>query len=413
MSLKSRLAMLQKQVHAGTQVAEASPSPATTARRLARLQPSRFIDTHRPRPPRVSDTVLAEQLNGEIIGNGAIRIVRRKPLNSRHGNIVLEKLRQIAPLPGEADEPLLSQAYIDTETTGLSGGSGTVAFLIGMATIDGHELKITQWLMTRFSAEATILQAFGNALETGHRLVSYNGKSFDLPLLLTRYRMQGIPPSFAGHSHLDLLHPVRRLFGKRWPDCRLTTVEKQLLRFERHNDLPGAEAPQAWFDYLKRGNAGRLLRVVEHNYLDIVSLAATHTAIAATISDPTCQTVDISALAQWYSINDRNRALTILESGRDRLDDKGLQLLARLYQQSGRQKEAVRIWENLADKGCQTSLEHLAKYFEHQVRDYAKALAYCDRLDTTERSLYRRQRIVRKGRDFLQRKLPGEHQMKA
>jgi uncharacterized protein YprB with RNaseH-like and TPR domain len=230
-------------------------------------------------------------------------------------------------LPGEAKTGKRRAVYLDTETTGLSGGSGTMIFLIGIATINESEISLQQFLLTRFSGEAGLLAAFADALSPMDSLVSYNGKSYDLPLLISRFRMQGLTHPFEGLPHLDLLHPVRRLFSKRWSDCRLTTLETNLLGFHRVDDLPGAQAPAAWFDYVRHGWAEKLVRVVTHNQQDILSLVAAHTTLAKAIDQPHAFEVDMHALARWLSEIDEQRALELLLSHNDRLCKDGKLLL--------------------------------------------------------------------------------------
>ena len=160
----------------------------------------------------------------------------------------------------------------DTETTGLSGGAGTRAFQIGAAHFADDGLHIRQLLITRLDAEAAMLQRFADWLG-GRTLVSYNGRSFDAPLLRTRWRLHRQPDACDGLPHLDLVHPVRRLYREVWPDCRMATVERQLLGIARANDLPGSEAPQAFRRWLQCRDDGPLRGVLAHNAQDLVSLA--------------------------------------------------------------------------------------------------------------------------------------------
>nr|WP_225444533.1 ribonuclease H-like domain-containing protein [Pseudomarimonas arenosa] len=161
---------------------------------------------------------------------------------------------------------------IDTETTGLAGGTGTRAFLVGIAFIEQNELCLRQWLLSGLSGEVAMLQAFGQYLCAQHHLLSYNGKSYDLPLLRTRFCLHRLPDPSRELPHTDLLHLVRRRYRGLWADCRLQTVERQLLSIVRNDDLPGSEAPAAFRRWLQRADATQLNRVVEHNAQDLVSL---------------------------------------------------------------------------------------------------------------------------------------------
>ncbi len=170
-----------------------------------------------------------------------------------------------------ASEHLL---YFDTETTGLAGGTGTRAFMIGAADWFADGLRLRQLTTTTMAAETDMLRQFAQWLGPQTVLVSYNGKSYDAPLLNTRYRLARLPSPLLGLVHLDLLHPSRRRWKGRWENCRLGTIERQVLGIVRNDDLPGSEAPRAWLDYLRGGSARNLRRVAEHNAQDLRSLAA-------------------------------------------------------------------------------------------------------------------------------------------
>ena len=162
--------------------------------------------------------------------------------------------------------------HFDTETTGLAGGTGTRAFMIGAADWVEGSLRLRQLMITSMAAEAAMLEAFAGWLQPDSVLVSYNGRCYDAPLLATRYRLARQRNPLAGLAHADLLFPVRRRFRGVWENCRLATVEKNWLRVLREDDLPGSEAPRAWLDYLRGGSARDLRRVLQHNDRDLVSL---------------------------------------------------------------------------------------------------------------------------------------------
>lgn len=168
--------------------------------------------------------------------------------------------------------------FFDTETTGLAGGTGTRAFMIGAADwsvhpADGPGLRIRQLLMATMGAEKAMLEAFRAWLRPGTVLSSYNGRCYDAPLLKTRYRLARCADPLSALDHVDLLHPTRRRYRGTWENCKLATIERQLLRVVREDDLPGSEAPAAWLSYLRGGNARNLRRVAAHNHQDVVTLA--------------------------------------------------------------------------------------------------------------------------------------------
>lgn len=163
--------------------------------------------------------------------------------------------------------------FFDTETTGLSGGTGTRAFMIGAAHWADGRLHVRQLLISRLGAEAAMLETFASWLRPDTLLVSYNGKSYDAPLLKTRYRLARKREPLSALQHLDLLYPSRRRYKGVYENCRLATIERQVLRIVREDDLPGSQAPAAWLHYIRGGSARNLRRVGEHNHQDVVSLA--------------------------------------------------------------------------------------------------------------------------------------------
>lgn len=179
--------------------------------------------------------------------------------------------------PDESVQPC-DLLFFDTETTGLAGGTGTRAFMIGAAdwhrdATRGEGLRVRQLLMATLGAERVMLETFAGWLAPTTVLSSYNGRCYDAPLLKTRYRLARQREPISALDHIDLLHPTRRRYRGSWENCRLATIERQLLRIQREDDLPGSEAPAAWLNYLRGGSARNLRRVGEHNHQDVVTLA--------------------------------------------------------------------------------------------------------------------------------------------
>lgn len=198
------------------------------------------------------------------------------------GVLYLEKYYEWDEIPSEIDArfagfgsvPRRSLLHFDTETTGLAGGTGTRAFMIGAADWPDHRLRIRQLYLTAMSGERAMLENFSRWLRADTVIVSYNGRCYDSPLLATRYRLARMANPLTGLRHLDLLFPVRRRFRGVWENCRLATIERQWLGIVRDDDLPGSEAPRAWRDYLRGGSARDLRRVLAHNDQDLRSLGA-------------------------------------------------------------------------------------------------------------------------------------------
>jgi len=163
--------------------------------------------------------------------------------------------------------------FFDTETTGLAGGTGTRAFMIGVARWVEAALEVRQLLITTLAAEAAMLEVFSGWLRPDTLLASYNGKCYDAPLLRTRYRLARMRDPTVGLEHIDLLYPARRRYRGVYENCRLATIERRVLNIVREDDLPGSEAPAAWLTYLRGGSAANLRRVAAHNHQDVVTLA--------------------------------------------------------------------------------------------------------------------------------------------
>lgn len=162
----------------------------------------------------------------------------------------------------------------DTETTGLAGGVGTRAFMIGALQWQDKSLLVRQLYLTTIAGEAAMLRIFASWLNADSVFISYNGRSYDAPLLKGRYRLNRLPCPFADRGHVDLLYPTRRAWRGVWENCRLSTIERNLLGIVREDDLPGSEAPAAWLAFLRGHSAINLRRVIDHNDQDVVTLAA-------------------------------------------------------------------------------------------------------------------------------------------
>lgn len=165
--------------------------------------------------------------------------------------------------------------FLDTETTGLAGEPGTVAFLVGLARYRaGEGLRVEQFFLEDRGGEPALLDAVAASLAGARALVTYNGATFDAPILRSRYSRHGLADPLAALPHLDLLPPCRGFWRHAAPNCRLVTLERKVLGFERSDDVPGAEIPGVYAQYLRRAAPGRLADVFTHNALDLLSLAA-------------------------------------------------------------------------------------------------------------------------------------------
>jgi len=246
----------------------------------ARLATLRVKAQTRQAPsPRPTAEALAASLGGRVVAADVIEVSQSLPLPVRHGRVAIASGRALAAAAravGRLPEAVApdSLLFLDTETTGLAGGTGTVAFAVGLAWLESRRLRVVQWLITGFAGERELLDRVRARLAAAGLLVTFNGKSFDVPLLKARARLVRSELPLDDLGHVDLLHATRRFLNAGWPDCRLRTAEVEALRLRRVNDLPGSEAPAAWRSWLERGDGSLLGRVLEHNRADLLSLAA-------------------------------------------------------------------------------------------------------------------------------------------
>ena len=267
--LRSKLTGLRKQSGSFSSISTpndfSEPAKESTPPLRERLQRLATPRTQTPyRETRLSEPELAALVHGEVVADGLILAESFFPFGSLHGEITLQgDLADALTLFGqETQNHDGAVVFMDTETTGLAGGTGTLIFLLGLGRLTPDGLHVHQYFLTGFKGEAAMLDVASQFLNGASTLVTFNGKSFDSPLLAARYRLAGMPDPFQPLQHVDLLHPTRRAFAGRWQNCRLQTAELNLLGFTRIDDLPGAEAPEAWFHWVRLGVTERLPALV-------------------------------------------------------------------------------------------------------------------------------------------------------
>lgn len=276
--------------------------------------------------------------------------------------------------------------YLDTETTGLAGGTGTYAFLVGVGTHDENGFLVEQLFLPGPEHERAYLTALSERLAGASAVVSYNGASFDLPLVRTRFAMHGLRDPLEGVPHLDLLPLARRLWRRSLPDCTLGTVEREVLGVRRSaRDVPGAEVPARYLAFLRSRDARPLRGVLEHNQDDIVALAAMRSWIEAMLAvrrapsspshaGPGRDPLEVHGLGRWLeAIGEEDAALTHYHAAESRLADAAWDA-ARLLRRAGRFEEAAGRWSRLAADGDARAWIELAKHREHRLGDVEGAL---------------------------------------
>lgn len=275
--------------------------------------------------------------------------------------------------------------FLDTETTGLSGGTGTMAFLIGLGWFEGGVFHIRQIFARDFSEERAALAYLAEIAAQKKFLVTFNGKAFDVNLLSTRFILNRLKSGIAELPHLDLLHPSRRILGHRLENSRLGTLEAEVLGVFREGDIPGWEIPQRYFDWLKQRD-GRLLEAIfEHNKLDVISMATLTTHLTEILCAKrelhNSHADDYLAAARFlFKRRDTERAGKILEFFHEQQTDTRMSVISKkelsfLYKRTGRWEQATQIWQELLEIAPAdfSAVSEMAKWLEHHARDYHAA----------------------------------------
>lgn len=282
--------------------------------------------------------------------------------------------------------------FLDTETTGLAGGTGTYAFLIGIAWWDSGGLQVEQFMMRDFSEEHSVLLELAARIAERPVLVTFNGKTFDWPLLESRYLMTRSIRVPALAAHLDLLHPARAVWKLRLGSVRLVELERHVLDakrlgWHRQDDVPSSLIPQFYFDYLRGASPAPLAGVVRHNAMDLRGLAALFGKLNSLLHSHQCEeneALDLFGLSRYLQRRgEATKAAAACEAARERglpmpFDSQARRELAFMAKRRGQHAEAAAIWQELSgDTDCRAiACEELAIYHQRRTRNFAKALDY-------------------------------------
>ena len=350
-----------------------------------------------PRPTTAQRHFADDLISGSVIETPAGKHFETEKLwerHRRHGSVGIADLEH---LPEDLLEPLSGGAiprshpskwcFLDTETTGLAGGTGTYAFLIGCGSVESDGFRVRQFFMRDYGEEASQLYALAEHLARFEVLITYNGKTFDQPLLETRYRMVRQRSPFAHMEHLDLLFGARRLWKIRLDSCRLMHLEHQILGVEREGDLPGELIPYYYFDYVRTQRAVKLVPILHHNVVDIVSLACLTAivpeAFRAPATVPVRHGADLLGVARWLLQAERaEEALALLRRALE-LGLPDAQLfrtmldIGLLEKKLGNEPASVAMFSDLAASPNvfqARAFEELAKFYEHRERNLVLAL---------------------------------------
>jgi uncharacterized protein YprB with RNaseH-like and TPR domain len=314
------------------------------------------------------------------------------PLDHTHGALLLSTFLDLSPqiVAQVARDDALAGAnlrracFLDTETTGLSGGTGTMAFVVGLGFFVEEGFRLHQYFLRDPGDEPAMVEALAERLAEFEALVSFNGRAFDVPILENRFILARIPPPTMGVPHLDLLQPARRLYRYRLSSCALTSLEREVLGVSRDQaDVPGGVIPYLYRDYLRTGDAREMKRVLYHNAVDILSLVTLAVKLCRLFADPWTEAdgAEFYGLGRWYADEghsadvERAYRAAIWSTLAPDLRAKALQDLAYLLKRADCHAEAFACWQQLALEAADDVLAHveLAKYLEWRVGDLSLA----------------------------------------
>ena len=329
-------------------------------------------------PTPLGDVFVAEQTYPAGYSYGSSPLISPSPLSL---------ISQWANDPRIANLPLSSFAFLDTETSGLSGGTGTYAFLVGVARFVDGQFVLKQFFMRDPAEEPALLEGLARFLAPAEALVTFNGKAFDAPLLTTRYTIHRIPVPYKGYAHLDLLPLARRLWRDRLESRALKYLEEHILGLKRSSEeVPGYEIPWLYFDYLRTRDARPLGGVFYHNAMDVVAMAALLAHVNEMIMQPYEGRVehglDFIALGKLFEdLGHWDEAARLFEHGlqfeiTESDFDLAVKRLSILQKRRGDFEEAIRLWEKAAAEGHIYAHIEMAKYYEHKRRDVKSAIQW-------------------------------------
>ena len=366
------------------------------------LKPAPPVNRPTPTSAPPSDREFEQLFPGAVVQEtaaGACLVLDKVyPLSFKQGDAILGELLASLPetIAAYAKEPRLTglhftdALFIDTETTGLAG-AGTLAFMVGVAFFDqqqlanganGYVFVVRQYFLRNHADEPAMLHLLEELAASKTFLISFNGRSFDIPLLDNRYLMNRQPSPLSNMPHLDLLPPARRLWRLRLGSCALSSLEKTLLNIQRtHEDVPGFLIPNMYHDYVRTGNPGEMRRVFYHNHEDMLSMVTLTTAVYKLISQQDSHPLDLFSLGKWQAdlglVDEAEVTLKQAAEADLPLETyhQTLYRLALLLKQNGRRPEAVIFWQQIASTVYDEVDAHveLAKFYEWHEIDYQKA----------------------------------------
>ncbi len=280
--------------------------------------------------------------------------------------------------------------YLDTETTGLSGGAGTVAFLIGTGFFEQDEFVIRQYFMRDYNEEAAMLAELQQLFAAHKGFVTFNGKAFDINLLQSRFISNRLRPSFKDFPNVDLLYPSRRVWGLKLESCRLSSLEEFILGQYREDDIPGAQIPSVYFKYVEDRDATEIKRVISHNEQDILSMVSLLSKLSSMMNSPFSETdcgFELLGMGRLFEASGKtDEMLECLEACASSelfsVRMRAVRKLTGVYKRNGSYEQALEHWRAVEAENPEFELFHLiemAKYYEHKANDPKQALQIAEK----------------------------------
>ncbi len=315
-------------------------------------------------------------------------------LNDLYGNLNLKNIfnysanhiRETFQLPdSHAIESIL---FLDTETTGLAGGSGTVAFMIGLGWVENETFIVHQYFISQLNHEEGMLDYIADFAKGFTCIASYNGKSFDVPLLNTRFVMNRLVPAFEKIAHIDFLHHSRSLWKYSLTNCKLKTLEAELMGLYREDDIPGELIPEVYFEYLEAGLVERLERVFYHNRFDIITMLGAMVLILDSIKNIEPEENPLNDYAKGRMFKKKNEIQRSIRHYENVLNSSislsrrivTLLELAAIYKKARDYETAAGLWRRVvAIDYSYTAYVELAKFHEHRLKNYQVALEHAEK----------------------------------
>lgn len=337
---------------------------------------------------------LAEQLNGYIFEDNSLPLIKREINFSTNQLQITDVHNGTINLPvlskGDFSEPIYidNLLFFDLETTGLSGGAGTYPFLIGIAFFEDNYFKVIQYFLPEYDRDIYAYLDIKKYIHNKSILSSFNGKSYDYPLLKNRFILNRFDDMFKEFNHVDLLHLSRRMWKNSLENCSLGNIEQQIFKFSRLNDIDGYLIPHTYFDYLQTGKNDDIVNIILHNEQDLVSLGRLIFHLSQIENKVEySKTNDLEIMSLFDAAIKSNRIdksiyyFDIIKNQRINIPHKIVFHYSLLLKKHKQWDECVKLWEKLTQSETYAlqAFEELAKYYEHYIKDIRRAIQYTER----------------------------------